>query len=299
MKFRRSGNSIENEVEKFLSERFGRQVKIHSSDLMGGGCINNASRITTSEGEFFLKWNAGGPAALFLREAESLVELKKAAGNMLAIPEVFAVKEVGDSPGFIVLEYFEPGYSLNHSDELLGRGLAAIHKYTNDRFGFYNETYCGSTFQDNTWNNDWVAFYRDNRLDFLLDLIQQERTLPLEEERIFRQLMDKLHFLIPGGSEPVLIHGDLWSGNFMNTANGPALIDPAACYADREMEFGIITLFGGFSGRFFNAYNEVNPLPSEWKERNALYQLYHVLNHYYLFGGSYRSQALRLAKSYL
>jgi fructosamine-3-kinase len=85
----------------------------------------------------------------------------------------------------------------------------------------------------------------------------------------------------------------------MNTSNGPALIDPASYYADREMEMGIMTLFGGFSQRFFSAYNEVHPLPPEWRERNRLYQLYHVLNHYYLFGGGYRNQALQIAKSYI
>ena len=91
----------------------------------------------------------------------------------------------------------------------------------------------------------------------------------------------------------------MWSGNYMMTQSGPALIDPSSYYADREMEFGIITMFGGFSNRFYAAYNEVNPLESDWKERNGLYQLYHILNHYYLFGGSYKMQALRIAQHYV
>ena len=104
---------------------------------------------------------------------------------------------------------------------------------------------------------------------------------------------------MPEESESVLIHGDLWSGNFMISEKGPVLIDPASYYADREMEFAIMTMFGGFSKRFYDAYNEVNPLPADWRQRNRLYQLYHVLNHYYLFGGAYRTQALSIAKSYL
>jgi fructosamine-3-kinase len=85
----------------------------------------------------------------------------------------------------------------------------------------------------------------------------------------------------------------------MFTENGPAIIDPASYYADREMEFAIMTMFGGFSQRFYDSYNEVFPLPSDWRQRNSFYQLYHVLNHYYLFGGSYRTQALKIAKNYL
>ena len=85
----------------------------------------------------------------------------------------------------------------------------------------------------------------------------------------------------------------------MLTINGPALIDPAASYSHREMEFGIITMFGGFSSRFFDAYNEVFPLEADWRDRNNIYQLYHVLNHFYLFGGGYLQQAISIVKRYL
>ena len=121
----------------------------------------------------------------------------------------------------------------------------------------------------------------------------------MEEELIYNRLLEKIPELIPADSKPALIHGDLWSGNYMISANGPALIDPASCYTDREMELGIVTMFGGFSQQFYDAYQEAYPLPSDWRERNRLYQLYHILNHYYLFGGSYRSQALQIAKSYI
>lgn len=299
MKHFHNQDPVENEVKVYLSKKFGREVNIFSSRAVGGGCINNASKIETSEGIYFLKWNSDCPAEMFLREAEGLEELKKAAGDHLLIPEVLAAKEVDSTPGFLVLEYLEPGYDLQDSDEMLGQGLAAIHQYKNFRFGFYNNNYCGATLQDNTWKNNWAEFFRDNRLAFLLELIQKERPLPTKEIRIYRQLLDKIPQLIPDSAQPVLIHGDLWSGNYMITARGPALIDPAASYTDREMEFGIITMFGGFSSRFFDAYNNVYPLPAGWKDRNSLYKLYHVLNHYYLFGGSYRTQAHAIAKSYL
>jgi fructosamine-3-kinase len=121
----------------------------------------------------------------------------------------------------------------------------------------------------------------------------------VEDRKVFEKLLDRIENLLPTESVPVLIHGDLWSGNYMISEKGPALMDPAAYYAEREMEFAIMTMFGGFSQRFYDAYNEVNPLPADWLQRNSLYQLYHVLNHYYLFGGSYGTQALRIAKSYI
>jgi fructosamine-3-kinase len=85
----------------------------------------------------------------------------------------------------------------------------------------------------------------------------------------------------------------------MYTANGPALIDPACSYADREMELGMMQLFGGFSTRVWEAYQEEFPLPEDWRQRMRLYQLYHVLNHYLLFGVSYGKQALEIAKQYV
>lgn len=285
-------------VASALSAVIGKTILIHSEKSLGGGCINHASKLETNAGNFFLKWNDNCPADIFIREAESLKELKKAAGDFLVIPEVIAAKLVDETPGFLVTEFLENGYS-SGSDEILGRGLAKIHQYSNSQFGFYHNNYCGATLQNNTWKNNWPEFFRDNRLQFLLNLIEKERPLPVSEMVLYEKLLKRIESLIPRDSKPVLIHGDLWSGNYMISEKGPALIDPASYYTDREMEFAIITMFGGFSQRFFDVYNEVNPLPSDWSQRNRLYQLYHVLNHYYLFGGGYRNQATEIAKSYL
>jgi len=289
---------IHNLVASALSEVIGKNIVVKSEQLLVGGCINHASKLETNAGNFFLKWNDNCPADIFIREAESLNELKKAAGDFLVIPEVFAAKEVDKTPGFLVLEFLESGYS-SGSDEKLGRGLAKIHQFTNTQFGFYNDNYCGSTLQNNSWKNNWPAFFRENRLQYMLNLIEKERPLPVAEMVIYEKLHARIEELIPKESVPVLIHGDLWSGNYMNSGKGPSLIDPASYYADREMEFAIMTMFGGFSHRFYDAYNEVNPLPAGWKQRNSLYQLYHVLNHYYLFGGGYRTQAVQIARNYI
>lgn len=298
MKFKQNNRMMEKMVESHLSEKFGKKVEIRHSGMLGGGCINNASKLETSAGTFFLKWNARCAADIFTREAESLSELKKAAGGGLVIPEVIVSKEVDDTPGFLVLEYLEPVGSASNTDEVLGRGLSTVHQYGHKQFGFEHDNYCGSTPQDNTWKDNWADFYRDNRLGYLLDLLKRDGSVATSENRIYDRLLERIPDLVPANSAPVLIHGDLWGGNYMVCSRGPALIDPASYYADREMEMGIMTMFGGFSTRFYRAYNEVNPLPPDWRDRNQLYQLYHVLNHYYLFGGGYGSQALRIARYY-
>ncbi len=296
--FQNRNQSILDLVASSLSEVISKAIVIHSEKSLGGGCINHASKLETNVGNFFLKWNDNCHSDIFIREAESLKELKKAAGDFLVIPEVFAAKLVDETPGFLVLEFLESAYS-SGADEKLGRGLAKIHQFTHPEFGFYNNNYCGATIQNNSWKNNWSEFFRENRLQFLLNLIEKERPLPASEMVIFEKLLHRIEDLIPKDSTPVLIHGDLWSGNYLITKKGPALIDPASYYADREMEFAIITMFGGFSQRFFDVYNEVNQMPNGWKQRNSLYQLYHVLNHYYLFGGGYRMQAVQIAKSYI
>ncbi len=150
-------------VAELLSVKLGEKVLIKSSSVLGGGCINHASKLVTNVGDFFLKWNDGYAADMFLREAESLNELRKAAGESLVVPIVFAAKTVDDIPGFLVLEYLKPTYSFSGSDETMGRGLAKIHHFTNLKFGFENNNYCGASLQNNQWKSNWAEFFRDNK----------------------------------------------------------------------------------------------------------------------------------------
>lgn len=286
-------------VKQSLEELFRQPVEIKQSTGRGGGCINHATRLETNVGIFFLKWNGKGPSDLFDREAEGLSELAGAADSNLHIPQVIASKNIGSTPGFLLMEYLETSnVSSGKNDEALGRGLAAIHRCKGAYFGFRNDNYCGATPQNNTPSGNWPTFFRDQRLHYLLQLIDKKQGLSVHEKKIYGYLLERIPDLLPESTCPALIHGDLWSGNYLFTTNGPALIDPAAYFAEREMEFGMIVLFGGFSRRFFDAYNESFPLLADWQERTRLYQLYHLLNHYYLFGGSYGSQALSIARSY-
>jgi fructosamine-3-kinase len=297
--FKNLDQQVSEKVETVLKEKFGRSTNVKSTQRLGGGCINHAFKIETSAGNFFLKWNDRGNADVFEKEAEGLLALKKAAGEVLIIPEVVACARIDETPGFIMLEYLEPSGGNSKSDEMLGRGLALMHRNSATGFGFYADNYCGATLQNNQWKMSWAEFYRDNRLGFLIGQIQTVRQFLPEERQLFEKLLEKLPDLLPLHAVPSLIHGDLWSGNYMYTTLGTALIDPAASFSDREMEFGMITLFGGFSPIFFNSYNEVYPLSDGWKQRNQMYQLYHLLNHYLLFGGSYLSQAKLIARGYL
>jgi len=286
------------EVESKLSEKFQKKVTVKSSLILGGGCINHASKLETSEGPFFLKWNDHCPQDMFVREAEALTDLRLAADKKIIIPEVICYKDRYLTPGFIVLQFLEEGRS-GDDDEKLGKGLAEVHTYHGSFFGYKNDNYCGDTPQQNTPSNNWQEFFRDQRLGNLLKLIEKRRGLSVSDKTTYEKLLERISLLVPPDSASVLIHGDLWSGNYLFTRQGPSLIDPAAYYADREMEFAIITMFGGFSSRFLDAYNHYLPLAPDWRDRNKLYQLYHILNHYYLFGGGYGSQALHIAQSYL
>ncbi len=218
----------------------------------------------------------------------------------IAIPRVIAASEpVGEQPAFLIIEYLEPARpGAVPDDEKLGRGLATIHRTAAGRFGFESRTYCGLTPQDNRWRDSWVEFFRDQRLQPLVDALSRDRALPSADQRLYERLMARLPDLLPSRSPVSLIHGDLWSGNVLFRARGPALVDPACAYADREMEFGITTLFGGLSPRAYRAYEEAWPLPGGWRDRNPLYQLYHLLNHAVLFGGSYGEDARRIAARY-
>jgi protein-ribulosamine 3-kinase len=284
-------------VEK-LRIIYGSSVRLIDSRSVGGGCINHAVKLSTSVGDFFLKWNVSASVDMFVKEAAGLNEMSM-AGTSLVIMEVVWSKGVDESPGLLLMEYLQPATNTSGFDEHLGRGIAQLHRNTASKFGFHHSNYCGTTIQDNTWTDNWPEFYAERRIWALVQQIKAGRGMSSEELKMYEKLVDKMPILLAHQTVPSLIHGDLWSGNYMYTANGPALIDPACSYADREMELGMMQLFGGFSTRVWEAYQEEFTLPEDWRQRMRLYQLYHILNHYLLFGGSYGRQALEIAREYL
>lgn len=278
-------------------EKYRERLIIETVKALGGGCINNTLKIETNVGALFLKWNSNGANDLFICEAESLNEFQKSNNQYVVFPKPLLCKKIDQTPGYLLTNYLEPGRTLN-DDENLGRGLACLHQLSHTQFGFMHHNYCGATIQNNTEKPTWLEFYKQNRILHIVSLIKKTRSWSADDENTTDRFLNKIEQLIPDHSKPALIHGDLWSGNYMYSSQGPALIDPCASYCDREFEMGIMTMFGGFSDRVYDAYNEIYPLPADWKERNSIYQLYHVLNHYYLFGGYYKNQALEIMKRY-
>lgn len=254
---------------------------------LGGGTFGEAFRVETTAGGYFAKYGDDLPGGMLAREADGLRAL---AGTSLVVPAVVAVGE-----RVLVTELLE-AQPLDQA--ALGRGLAELHRRTAPAFGFHVDTYCGATRQPNAPLASWAEFYGVRRLGPLLDTIETRRGLPASERRVYERVIERLPSLVAYGAPPALVHGDLWSGNAFGSARGPALVDPACAYADREAELGMMTLFGGFDRRCFAAYEEAWPLPPGWRERSGLYQLYHVLNHHALFGGRYGAQALSLARRY-
>lgn len=255
---------------------------------IGGGCINTVERVETPAGPFLLKTHPAPPPGFFAAEAAGLAAM--AATGAVRVPRVEAVGE-----DFLLLEWIEPGRPAPGYAATLGRALARMHRAGGvAKFGMEADNYLGTTPQPNGWREDWVAFFREQRLGHQLSLARRNgagaRLLAMGAE-----LMEALDTVLAGGGDPppALIHGDLWSGNHLADASGqPVLIDPAAYWADREAELGMTRLFGGFPAAFEEAYTAEWPLAPGADRRIAVYTLYHVLNHFNLFGGGYEGQAV-------
>ncbi len=280
-----------------LSVAFGATVAIDAIRPLSGGCINNAARIETSRGVFFAKWNSGAPPNSFGSEAASL-EALAAAPSDLVVPRVVAFGDGAPMP-YLIAEYVEPGHRVADFAERLGRGLAGLHQASAVAFGFEIDTYCGTTLQPNDWTSDWISFFAEHRLGYQARLAVERGCLTKRESALLESIVARLDVLLGGAAEPpALIHGDLWSGNIHATPHGlPAIIDPAACFAHREMEFGIMFAFGVADPVLVGAYEEVSPFVAGWRQRNVVYRLYHLMNHLNIFGSSYHSAVVSILES--
>lgn len=265
-------------------------TRVTSIEPVTGGSISQAAVVETVFGRYFAKWNEHPIDDQFEREADGLEALRKAK-TALRVPMPIAWRR-----GLIVMEYLEPAPARDDFDEVFGRGVADLHRNSASRFGFDHDNYCGTTRQPNRWTKKWADFYADHRLRHIVSL----SNFGAAEQHVFEELIQRLPALLETRREPPsLIHGDLWAGNRHNAGGEPAILDPAPYYAHREAELGMMNLFGNYSPRVWDAYDEAYPLQPGWRERLPLYELYHILNHHVLFGGGYLAQALAVAKRYL
>jgi fructosamine-3-kinase len=275
----------------------GNGIRILSREPLGGGDISRVERVRTTHGAFIVKTHPSPPEGFFRAEAAGLVALA-GSGTTLRVPTVLAVRD--DGPSLIVLEDLGTGRARGGVDEAVGAGLAALHRRGAPQFGFETDTFCGSTRQPNEWSGSWVKFFGERRLRYQMMLAAQSGLLAAAERRRLDGLIDRLDTIIHEPPEgPALVHGDLWSGNLHIAGDGrPALIDPAVAFAHREAELGMMTLFGGFSPRVYDAYAAAFPLEPGWRERNPIYRLYNLLNHLNLFGEAYRGQVMAVVNQF-
>lgn len=295
-------STIHRKFESLLNE------SIIETKRISGGSISHAMRINTNKTSYFLKWNTHGAPDQFRQEGiglRALAQAQQDALQPLRIPRVIYVPSEAQSlednlPPFLVLEWIETGRPDTTFDERLGAGLASLHRMSSREFGFTQHTYCGVSKQDNRWRKRWEDFYAQQRIAPLVRVAHNQHGLSKGQLRTFEILIKRLPEWIATDEVPALIHGDLWYGNVLETASGPpALIDPAVSYSHREAELGMMDLFGGFNTKVWSSYQSHYPLSSGWRDRLPLYALYHVLNHFVIFGGAYGDQAYRIAKRFV
>jgi fructosamine-3-kinase len=281
-----------------VKELFGDSVEIREKRGVGGGCINQASLLILSDGgKVFLKENSRSYSNLFGAEAAGLTALASEAGP--AVPRPLAFGEVGDRQ-YLLLEYIEPGPKRPDFWEDFGHRTALLHRTkTGKRFGFEVDNYIGASPQPNGWEESWPRFFGRRRLGFQFKLALDSGNSLERWVRGLERIIERIEILLPEPTQVSLLHGDLWGGNFMVGPDGSAvLIDPAVYYGDHEADLAMTELFGGFSARFYSAYREEFPIDSGYEERKELYNLYHLLNHFNLFGSSYSEPVAAIVKHF-
>jgi fructosamine-3-kinase len=283
------------DLETALQAALGSSVS--NSAALGGGDINDAHRVVLADGRVvFVKSNPRLSSEAFRAEARGLDWLREAGA--LRLPQVLAIADESDPIAFLVLEMLEPGRPGVRFDEVLGQGLAQMHRLAPKTFGLDHDNLIGSLPQLNTPSSDWVAFFRERRLLPQFERAARAGQLDGGLQRSFERLSSRLDDLVGPREAPARLHGDLWGGNLhVGPAGEPCLIDPACYGGHREVDLAMMRLFGGFSQRVFDAYAEVFPLANGHEARVPLYQLYPILVHVNLFGGGYVGSLARALRS--
>ena len=277
--------AIEQKLDELFRLRGKQRFTIKTAAPLSGGCINQSYKLETTHGQYFLKYNhASRYPGMFETEANGL-QLLRNAGE-IRIPEPILTSNVSNY-SFILQEYiWQSGYAADFWRDF-GIRLARLHKHSHSIFGLDHDNYIGSLKQSNIPHGNWIEFFIEERLERQIRLGLEEGNIPRSLIKPFENLYKRLPDILPE-EPPALLHGDLWSGNFITDSKGdPCLIDPAVYYGHREMDLAMTRLFGGFNVSFYEAYHEEYKLEPGWKERIELHNLYPLLVHVNLFGGSY------------
>jgi fructosamine-3-kinase len=291
-----------------ILDRLGKGPPVRLTPV-AGGCISEAQVAVFADGSgAFVKCRQGVPG-MFECEASGLRAL--AGTDAIRVPQVLAV-----SDDALVLERIHTAPKSRGFFENFGRAFARLHQFRGPAAGFAHDNFIGLTPQPNSpvqgdWSaftvtqytigdgSDWPEFFLQRRLRFQVRLAAQHGH-GHDLERLLDNAGSRITELLEAAIEPPsLLHGDLWGGNYIVDERGEAcLIDPAVYYGHREADLAMTRLFGGFDSNFYSAYQEAAPLAAGHEERLPVYQLYHLLNHLNLFGGSYFSQCARILQSY-
>ena len=297
-----------NSLNEAITSLFGDNLRIVSKRPVHGGDINESYCLSLSDGSaVFMKCNSLNNLSFFEAEAKGLEALRKA--DAIGVPKALALGT--DKPqrmSFLLMEYLEHGAKLTRYWEMFGRELAMLHRAeclvfttidgsNNFPFGFTHDNYIGASPQLNTPKENWITFFRECRL--LPQIRMAERYFDSKTRKQCTKLLDHLDAYLKEPEFPSLIHGDLWSGNAVCGPNGKAwILDPAVYVGHYEAELAMTELFGGNPDSFYQAYNEVTPIDSGYRDRRDLYNLYHMLNHLNLFGATYLGSVQRILNRY-
>ena len=288
---------MDSDLQQAVERALG--IRVMSTRPLTGGDINVAFAVRLATGrEVFVKTNQRADLRMFPCEARGLAWLAQA--NAIRLPAVLAVSaETDDGPHVLVLELISSAPRQNDFDARLGDGLAVLHGSGADTFGLGYDNFLATLEQDNTPSHSWAEFYAHRRLEPQLRRAVDRGLAPSSWPRAFAALFARLDELVGPIEPPARLHGDLWSGNLHTDADGvPCLIDPAVYGGHREIDLAMLSLFGGPGPAFTRAYNERYPLAPGVPERVPLYQLYPLLAHVNLFGGSYVGSVERALRRY-
>lgn len=283
--------------ELILEHALGERVKVKNTTFKSGGCINNAIKLITTEGDYFLKWQSDIPEDMFEKEAKGLKLLAKAGS--IKIPKVISFGKL-EGKHYLLLENIESIPSSNNYWEDFGIELGTMHqKNASEKYGLDYDNYIGKLPQPNEKHENWIDFFIHQRLEFQLRLAIKNHLVSTDLVDKYRKFYGLLPILLPV-DQPALLHGDMWSGNVMVGNDGKVcLIDPAVYFGHREIELAFTQMFGGFGNEFYSAYNSTYPLEPGFDERVAIYNIYPHMVHVNLFGTSYLNGVESVLNKYL